>query len=74
MVPNSPDLNPIENCWAKLKERVFTGRTPVTMKQLNSRLVKEWGNIKPSFLKDLVHSMPNRLQAVIRMNGGYSGY
>lgn len=72
--PNSPDLNPIENCWGILNSRVFHSPSPTTMKQLNARAVREWGNIMPSVLKNLVHSMPDRLRAVIKMRGGYSGF
>lgn len=53
--PNSPDLNPSENCRAILNSNVFRSPPPSTMKQLNARAVKEWG--KPSVLKNLVHSM-----------------
>jgi len=72
--PNSPDLNPIENCWGILNSQVFNSPSPTTMKQLNARAMKEWGKIEPCLLKNLVHSMPKRLEAVIKMKGGHTGY
>lgn len=72
--PNSPDLNPIENCWGILKSKVFASPSPTTMKQLNRRAMREWANIEPSVLKNLVHSMPERLKAVIAMKGGHTGF
>jgi hypothetical protein len=72
--PNSSDLNPIENCWGILNSRVFHSPPPTTMKQLNSRATREWGKIEPSVLQSLLHSMPERLAAVIRMKGGYTGF
>ncbi|KAI3375540.1 hypothetical protein L3Q82_003863 [Scortum barcoo] len=64
--PNSPYLNPIENCWGRgiLNSRIFHSPSPTTMKQLNARAV-EWSNTEPSFLKNLVHTMPDRLKGTV---------
>lgn len=39
--PHSPDLNPIENLWHTLKQRVAR-RTPTTQAQLNAAVRAEW--------------------------------
>ena len=72
--PNSPDLTPIEKCWRILNSRVFHTPPTTTMEQLNARAKSERKNIESSTLKNLVHSVPERLQAVIREKGGYSGF
>ena len=72
--PNSPDLNPIENCWGILNSQALSSRPLTAMTQLNARATKEWGKIDPSLLKNLVHSIPKQLEAVIRMKGGHTGF
>ena len=72
--PNSPDLNPIENCWGILNSRVFASPPTTTMKQLNTRVKQEWDKIEPSVLKNLIHSMPERLKAVRDANGRHTKF
>ena len=43
--PNSADLNPVENLWSILNQKVFHTPAPTTMAQLKSRVLKEWQNI-----------------------------
>ena len=43
--PNSPDLNPIENCWLILNSLVFSSLSPTIIKKLSSRALREWGKI-----------------------------
>ena len=67
--PNSTDLNQIENCLGILNSRLFLSPLPTTIKLLNSRATKEWDQSEPP-----VHSMHQRLEAVIRMKGTHTGF
>lgn len=69
---NSPDLNPIENVWFVLKDRVQHRRErPRTDEQMNGALQEEWETISSDFLQKLVQSMPARIAAVIEARGGH---
>ena len=71
---NSPDLNPIENCWNYLKDRVARLK-PVSIDDLQHKIKMVWTqDITPEYLKKLIHSMPNRLQACLKANGGPINY
>lgn len=66
----SPDLNPIENLWNILKQRVqgtqFRNKT-----ELYQALKEEWEKIPSSTIKRLIDSMPRRCREVIK-NKGYA--
>ena len=67
---NSPDLNPIENLWAILQEKLDSRpKRPENLAQLEAFLKQEWKNIPLETLQNLVHSMPARIEAVIRSKG-----
>jgi len=70
----SPDLNPIEHLWATLKRRVNSGPAPATVDKLWERLEATWWCIDPAECRDLVESMPRRIEAVIRARGGHTRY
>ena len=68
--PNSPDLNVIENCWSAMKKKV-AAHSPTSEADLKRILKEVWvKEINPDYCKTLVHSMPERISAVIR-NKGY---
>ena len=71
---NSPDLNPIENIWSIIDETTYKDPAPKTMKALKRRLRFAWKNGTLDTLKELAHSMPRRLENVIKNKGGHSGY
>lgn len=69
----SPDLNPIENLWAILDNKV--DKTGVTNKDTYfTALLRAWKEINAQHLKNLVESMPKRLQKVIEARGGHIPY
>jgi len=66
---NSPDLNPIENLWARLK-RLVSRRQPSNKRQLIEAIIHSWHHvIQPQELQQLINSMQRRCQAVIRARG-----
>lgn len=71
--PNSPDLNPIENLWAYLQQRVYA-REPRTLSQLQRIIEEEWEAIPLERVRRLVNSMPRRLVAVVFNQGGNTSF
>jgi transposase len=66
----SPDLNPIEHLWDVLERRIRARPThPRNLEELMDALTEEWETIEPDVLRNLVESMPRRVQAVIEANG-----
>ena len=71
--PQSPDLNPVENVWDLLKDRVAE-HSPETVDELKKWIRFEWDKLKkPEFLST-ISSMPQRCQAVLDANGGPTRY
>ena len=81
--PYSPDLNPIEHVWFPLKEGVYMvcpdieslsgGRAHVAQ-ALGDACKMSWDTLKNELFENLVASMPDRVEAVIRAQGGYTKY
>ena len=69
--PNSPDINPIENLWAIIKQRVYVdGRQFSTLSELWKAIQLESAAIPHSLVKKLTDSVNDRLFDVIRCQGG----
>jgi transposase len=72
---NSPDLNPIENIWKLLKDNVQKQKNfPRTIDELKIALNQAWSEFDVSTLREVVDSMPRRIQAVLDANGGPTKY
>jgi transposase len=73
--PQSPDINPLEHLWFYLKSQLLKYNTPAKgVHELWERLVKEWNAIPPEVCQNLIESMPRRIQAVLKANGGHTKY
>lgn len=71
---NSPDLNPIENLWTLLKNKVAE-KQPSSAPDMIAAIKSVWvSEITPDYCKKLIHSMPRRLEAVIKNGGGHTKY
>jgi len=71
----SPDLNPIENLWAIIKQHIRKQKKPPRNLVELKRCVKAaWRAIPDTTIKNLVDSMPRRIQAVIAAEGGPTKY
>lgn len=68
---NSPDLNPIENVWRLLKQRVAR-KHPHTLAELRQCVETEWAALEVSDFARYVSSMNERCQAVISVGGGHT--
>ena len=70
--PNSPDINPIENLWAIIKQRVYADAKQFsTLHELWKAIKLESAAIPHSLVKKLTYSVNDRLFDVIRCQGGY---
>ena len=71
----SPDLNPIEHLWFHLKRRLATYEiAPKGILELWERVEKEWEDIPMEVCRNLIESMPRRVEAVYKAKGGYTKY
>lgn len=80
--PNSPDLNPIENCWTLMKRNFHrrwsalraSGKRNIPRSELCLLLKESWESIDALYLLSLVESMPRRVEAVLKAKGGHVKY
>lgn len=71
----SPDLNPIENLWGWMVQRVYAnGRQFAAIPELREAIREAWEAIPLRVMEDLVGSMTNRLREVIMKKGGITKY
>ena len=72
---SSPDLNPIEQVWRIMKDRIYR-RSPRPTK--NSALLiaiqEEWDAITDEEIAALTSSLPARTAAVRDVHGGHTMY
>ena len=71
----SPDLNPIEHLWAKVKRDLNKYDSPPTgLIELYKRIEEVYLNLPKDFFANLYESMPRRMQAVIKAKGRWTNY
>jgi transposase len=72
--PNSPDLNPIENLWSTLGERVAR-KNPTDIASMKKIIRQQWKKVATAEVrKALIDSIPFRLKQVIKNKGGHTKY
>ena len=70
---NSPDFNPIENLWGIVKKKLHKHQ-PNTSEQLKDAIKTCWNEVTPHECQQLIHSMPRRIEAVIKARGDATKY
>jgi transposase len=71
---HSPDLNPIENAWAVVNDRVRRAQ-PHTLDELKAAIKRAWATVMTAdFRRRLVESMPRRMTAVETARGHPTKY
>ena len=71
----SPDLNPIENLWGILVQRVYLGGRQFSSKvELKEAIERAWVELDNSILCKLIESMQPRMIAVLKANGNAINY
>jgi transposase len=71
---NSPDLNPIENCWSYMKEKLKNKDTGSIEKLIKAIKVLWTTDMSRTYLKNLSESMPRRIQKVLAVKGEATSY
>ena len=71
----SPDLNPIETVWNKMKDWIQNNyEKNLSYDQLRDAMTAAWEQISEQFLDELMDSMPARCEAVILADGMHTRY
>ena len=70
---NSPHFNPIENLWGIVKKKLHKHQ-PNTCEQLKDAIKTCWNEVTPHECQQLIHSMPCRIEAVIKARGDATKY
>ena len=72
---HSPDINIIENVWAYLKNELFKIEGKLSCPDDTwEETVKLWNGLDTNFIRNLYHSLPNRMNELQRMKGGPINY
>ena len=71
---NSPDLNVIENLWAKLQDTIFRKPRPCNREQLITRIKEEWTSIDQETTTTFVESFRKRILECHSNNGRHTKY
>ena len=71
--PNSPDLNPIENVWAWVDQKV-NAMGCKTFEQYSQAVLDQLRAVPKSMLVNLFDSMPKRMAKVIELHGDKTKY
>ena len=72
----SPNLNPIENMWAMLKNRLYRNynRPPTGMHEHWERIAETWDKITKEECQKVIGTMPERCKQVIDRKGYWINY
>lgn len=71
--PASPDLNPIENIWQRMKQNLRKYTPAITtVAQLQEAVQKEWDALDWGEILKLIETMPARMEAVVKAEGGHT--
>ena len=70
----SPDMNPIENFWHELKERLRNDIKPRTKEELIDGIRSIWSTITPEKCHRYISHLNKVLPKVVEWNGKASGY
>jgi transposase len=71
----SPDMNPIENLWNIVDQRLRKReRKPANVDELWEMVKLEWKSINKEVIRDLYLSMTARIAALKKAKGGYTKY
>ncbi len=70
---NSPDLNPIENIWTLLKNKIKK-RENKTTDEFKKSIIECWNEIEQEHINNIINSMPKRLKKAIDNKGKSINY
>ena len=70
----SPDLNPVENCWGSLKQYLRTSYKPSNLQELINGIEEFWNSLTPEVCQKYIRHLHKVIPKVIAVNGNPSGY
>jgi transposase len=71
----SPDMNPIENLWNIVDQRLRKRKEkPANVEQLWEMVQEEWKELDQQVIRNLYVSMTSRVDALKKAKGGYTKY
>ena len=73
-LPESPDLNPIENLWHELKEYIRREVKPKTKADLIAGIKEFWGTVDTQKCQKYIGHLKKVIPKVIEVQGVASGY
>jgi transposase len=73
---NISDMNPIENIWKLLKDKMNQENVTTNKRQLTERMVEVWFHDQQlkDCAKTMIQQIPNRFAAVIKVRGAWTKY
>ena len=73
--PSSPDVNPKELVWHKLKNMIRAlPHPPMTIPKLIKAVHKAWDALEIPNIDKYIDTMSNRVQAILEANGGHTRF
>lgn len=72
--PESPDLNPVENCWGSLKQFLRTTYKPTNLEELMNGIEQFWQTLTPDICSKYIRHLHKVMPKVIELDGNPSGY
>jgi transposase len=67
--PYSPDLNPIEEVWAHIKNKIGDKCLLRNLDELDQLVTNIWSNVSVDYIKTLYNSMSTRLRQCVKSKG-----
>ena len=72
--PESPDLNPIENCWGSLKQFLRSSYKPTNLQQLMNGIEEFWQSLTPEVCRKYIQHLHKVMPKVVEVDGNPSGF
>ena len=73
-MPESPDLNPIENLWHELKEYIRRSVKPRTKEELIDGIKEFWSTVDAAKCTKYIRHLRKVIPKVIDVHGDATGY
>lgn len=66
----SPDMNPIEKCWRRIKQVLHRlRRQPTTVAEMEEMVLEEWARIPQDWINELVLKQEYWVQVLMERHG-----
>ena len=66
----SPDMNPIEKCWRRIKQALHRRRKqPTTVAEIKQMVMEEWERIPQEWINQLILKQEHWVQVLMERHG-----